>query len=218
MNATDHLAPAARPPSIGAQSWWTSAFRLLGQTARRIWRAYWRRRARRIIALLRLSMPHLELPIANLAAKVEPSATPRSAGGIGHLNAAEARRFAETWLPAWTSSNAELLASFYAEDTFYLDPGIPAGVKGKQSLLAYFKKLLAYNPDWVWSQIEGIPLENGFLNKWRARIPIGSTTLEIVGACFVQLDNAGKIRRNEVYFDRSQLLAEIAKAKQRPKP
>jgi len=57
-------------------------------------------------------------------------------------------------------------------------------------------------------------MEDGFLNKWRAQIPVGPLTLEIVGVCFVQLNDAGKIRRNEVYFDRSLLLAEIAKLKQ----
>ena len=93
----------------------------------------------------------------------------------------------------------------------YVDPGVPAGIKGKTALLVYFKKLLRRNPNWVWSQLEGIPLEDGFLNKWRALIPVGPATLEIIGVCFVQLDNSGKIRRNEVYFDRSPLLAEIAK-------
>jgi hypothetical protein len=101
------------------------------------------------------------------------------------------------------------LASFYSEDTFYLDPAIPEGVKGKAALTAYFRRLLAYNPDWVWTQIEGIPLEDGFLNKWCATIPVGRKVVEIVGVCFVQLDGAGKIRRNEVYFDRSLLLKEI---------
>jgi len=130
---------------------------------------------------------------------------------MNHLTALEARRFAEEWLPAWSGNNPELLASFYSEDAFYLDPGIPTGVKGKPALLAYFRKLLSRNPDWVWSQIEGIPMEEGFLNKWRAIIPVGSVELEIIGVCFVQLDEAGKIRRNEVYFDRSQLLAEIVR-------
>jgi len=208
MTATEDLAPAAHAPSATTPFWWTSVFRLLGQTTRRIWRAYWKWKARRVIALLRLSIPDLKLATKNRGA---------DNGAIKHLSAPEARRFAEKWLPAWTGNNAELLVSFYSEDAFYLDPGIPGGVKGKQSLLTYFKKLLAYNPQWVWSQIEGIPLEDGFLNKWQARIPVGSAALEIVGACFVQLDNEGKIRRNEVYFDRSQLLAEIAKARQRPK-
>lgn len=131
-----------------------------------------------------------------------------------YLTAIEAKQFAEKWLPAWSGNNPELLMSFYSEDAFYLDPGIPGGVKGKTELLAYFRKLLANNPNWVWSQIEGIPLEDGFLNKWLAKITVGTVMLEIIGVCLVQLDSAGKIRRNEVYFDRTQLLAEIAKLKQ----
>jgi hypothetical protein len=129
---------------------------------------------------------------------------------MNHLTEAEARAFAEQWLPAWTGNKPELLAGFYAEDAVYIDPGIPQGVRGKAALLTYFRKLLANNPEWVWTQIEAIPLQDGFLNKWLARIPVGSKVVEVVGVCFVQLDQSGKIRRNEVYFDRSQLLSEIA--------
>ena len=71
--------------------------------------------------------------------------------------------------------------------------------------------MLAHNPHWVWTQLEAIPLEDGFLNKWLAKIQVGAKTLEIVGVCLVQLNAAGKIRRNEVYFDRTELLAEIAR-------
>lgn len=127
------------------------------------------------------------------------------------LTVAQARAFAERWLPAWTGNDPERLADFYADDAFYLDPGIPDGVRGKPALLAYFRRLLARNPDWVWTQIEGIPLEDGFLNKWHAAIPVGDTVLDVVGVCFVQFDAHGRIRRNEVYFDRSALLAEIAR-------
>jgi SnoaL-like domain len=129
---------------------------------------------------------------------------------VHYLTAADARRFAEGWLPAWSGNDPERLASFYSDDAVYLDPGIPGGVKGKSELLGYFRNLLAYNPNWVWSQIEAIAMEDGFLNKWRAVIPVGTTQLEIVGVCLVQLDEAGKIRRNEVYFDRSELLTVIS--------
>lgn len=135
-----------------------------------------------------------------------------------YFTAGEAKQFARKWLPAWSGNNPELLVSFYSEDAFYLDPGIPDGVRGKSELLAYFRKLLANNPNWVWTQIEGIPLEGGFLNKWLAKVPVGPVTLEITGVCLVQLDSAGKIRRNEVYFDRTQLLAEIARFRQRNFP
>jgi hypothetical protein len=123
----------------------------------------------------------------------------------------EARAFASRWLPAWTGNDPETLADYYSDDAFYLDPVIPQGVRGKAALIAYFRKLLAQNPDWVWTQIEPIPMEGGFLNKWLARIPVGDKVIDCVGVCFVQFDDRGKIRRNEVYFDRTPLIAEISK-------
>jgi hypothetical protein len=130
-----------------------------------------------------------------------------------YFTAEEARTFAEKWLPAWTGNNPGMLAGFYSDDAFYLDPAVPQGVKGKEALIKYFTKLLSFNPDWVWTQIEGIPLEDGFLNKWLAKIPVGDKVLEIAGVCFVQINDEGKIYRNEVYFDRSPLLAELSKQK-----
>jgi hypothetical protein len=123
----------------------------------------------------------------------------------------KAKEFAARWLPAWTGNEPQRLADFYSDDVFYLDPGIPEGVKGKAELFRYFQKLLAQNPQWVWRQIEGIPLEDGFLNKWHASIPVGAKTVDCVGVCFVQFDDQGKIRRNEVYFDRTGLITEIMK-------
>ena len=119
-----------------------------------------------------------------------------------------ARAFAERWLPAWTGNDPERLASFYSDDVYYLDPAVPDGIHGRDALLDYFRTLLARNPEWVWTQIEALPVEGGFLNKWRGRIPVGRKTLDVVGVCLVQFDAAGKIRRNEVYFDRSALLRE----------
>lgn len=123
----------------------------------------------------------------------------------------EAKEFASKWLPAWTGNNPEKLAEFYSDDCLYLDPAIPSGVNGKTELLTYFKKLLSQNPAWVWTQIEPIPMEGGFLNKWLAKIPVGPKVVECIGVCFVQFDSQGKIKRNEVYFDRSELISEIYK-------
>jgi len=123
----------------------------------------------------------------------------------------QASEFAGRWLPAWTGNNPEKLTDFYSEDAFYLDPGIPDGVSGKKKILKYFTKLLAQNPEWVWKQIEGIPMDKGFLNKWHAAIPVGKEILEFVGVCLVQFDKNGLICRNEVYFDRTHLFLEILK-------
>jgi hypothetical protein len=127
-----------------------------------------------------------------------------------HLDREQARAFAAKWLPAWTGNRPEHLLSFYSEDAFYLDPGVPDGLQGRNELLAYFRKLLAAYPDWVWTQTDAIPMEDGFLNKWHAMIPVGGRTIEATGVCLVQFDDEGLIRRNEVYFDRSLLLQAIA--------
>jgi hypothetical protein len=128
------------------------------------------------------------------------------------LDAAEARAFAERWLPAWSGNRPELLTSFYTDDVFYCDPAIPAGVRGREALLTYFRRLLAHNPDWVWTQRHAAPLEGGFLNFWRARIPVGERTIELDGVCTVELRD-GRIASNQVFFDRSALLDAIRVAR-----
>jgi hypothetical protein len=124
------------------------------------------------------------------------------------LDAGAARAFAEEWLPAWTANNPGLLVSFYADNAFYSDPAIPEGVKGRDALLAYFTKLLARNPRWVWSHTGSMPLADGFLNFWHASIPVGGKMVEIDGVCSVQLRD-GLIYANRVYFDRAELLRAI---------
>ena len=124
------------------------------------------------------------------------------------MNREEAKAFAARWLPAWTGNQPERLASFYSEDAFYLDPAVPEGINGREALIGYFRKLLAYNPRWVWTNIDVSPMENGFLNKWLARIPVGDEVIECVGVCTVELRD-GLISRNEVYFDRTRLIAAI---------
>lgn len=127
------------------------------------------------------------------------------------LSEAEATEFAARWLPAWTGNDPERLASFYADDCFYSDPAVPEGLEGKEALLRYFSALLASFPDWKWTQTGATPIPEGFLNRWHASIPVGSLTVECDGVCTVELSD-GLIARNQVFFDRSELLAAIAEA------
>jgi len=125
------------------------------------------------------------------------------------MGADEARAFAERWLPAWTGNHPERLAAFYSEDAFYSDPALPLGAKGRTELVAYFRRLLARNPDWVWSHTGSLPIADGFLNFWHASIPVGPAVVEADGVCTVQL-REGLIYSNRVYFDRSELLRALA--------
>ncbi|MBI4411268.1 MAG: nuclear transport factor 2 family protein, partial [Deltaproteobacteria bacterium] len=111
---------------------------------------------------------------------------------------------------AWTGNQPEKLASFYTEDAFYSDSNVPQGLKGKSQILAYFRKLLAKNPDWVWTQEEALPLEDGFVNKWKAQIPVEGKIIECRGVCLVHFkDNL--ICRNQVYFDPTPLVRSAKK-------
>jgi hypothetical protein len=116
----------------------------------------------------------------------------------------DARAFAARWLPAWTGNDPERLLAFYDEQAWYADPAVPHGLTGHAALRAYFTKLLAANPSWVWTQVAATPMAGGFVNHWHARIPAVDRTVELEGVCLVQL--AGdRITRNEVFFDRSPL-------------
>jgi ketosteroid isomerase-like protein len=127
------------------------------------------------------------------------------------LTEADAKDFAARWLPAWTGNDPERLAAFYTDDVFYSDPAVPEGVRGKEALLAYFGALLARFPNWVWTNTRATPMEGGFLNHWHASIPVGGTVVECDGVCTVHL-REGLIERNEVFFDRSELLTAITEA------
>jgi hypothetical protein len=126
------------------------------------------------------------------------------------MDRASAAAFAARWLPAWTGNDPERLASFYSADCVYTDASTPAGVRGRPALRAYFTKLLARNPSWVWTQADATPMDGGFVNHFRADIPVADRVLSVTGVCLVWVDADGLIARNDVFFDRSELLAAIA--------
>jgi hypothetical protein len=67
----------------------------------------------------------------------------------------EPRDFLDRWLRAWTGNNPAELMGFDADDVFYSDPALRNGIRGREALLGYFSKLLAANPAWEWSLLEG---------------------------------------------------------------
>ena len=124
------------------------------------------------------------------------------------MDRAAALRFCERWLPLWTGNRPDALLEAYAPDAFYRDPAVPAGLTGRDALRAYLTKLLARNPDWVWTADDVWPLrdQEGFALRWKAAIPVGATVVHETGLDLVLVEG-GLITRNEVYFDRVGLLA-----------
>ena len=58
------------------------------------------------------------------------------------------------------------------------------------------------------------PIDLGFVAKWKVIIPVGAEVITEYGMDIVEIDQ-GKIRRNEVYFDRSSLLEALRRLKSR---
>jgi hypothetical protein len=131
--------------------------------------------------------------------------------GSRHMDKQQALVFCRNWLKAWTGNKPEELVMFYAEDAFYRDPAKPKGLRGHSELLAYFRSLLEHNPSWIWEADEIFLIEGGFVLRWRASIPAGRTVIRETGLDIVLVYN-GLIIRNEVFFDRSRLIAEMAKS------
>ena len=117
--------------------------------------------------------------------------------------------FADRWLASWTGNRPDVLIDFYSQDAFYLDPAKPNGLSGRENILTYFKKLLQKNPNWKWTREEIFPTEKGFTLKWKAEIPIANENLILFGLDIVEM-TGDKISRNEVYFDRYDLLMKMA--------
>jgi hypothetical protein len=120
--------------------------------------------------------------------------------------------FCVRWLPAWEGNKPEDLIGFYSDDALYVDPANKLGLKGRDQILPYFRKLLAANPNWKWEPIELFPTDIGFIAKWKATIPVGTEVITEYGMDIVEMER-GRIRRNEVYFDRSGLLKALRRLK-----
>jgi len=126
--------------------------------------------------------------------------------GEAQMNSNEALAFCNRWLPCWTGNRPDVLVDCYAPEVFYRDPANPGGIRGKEALRAYLVRLLAVYPDWVWECEEVFPVDGGFVLKWRATIPVAGEIVQETGMDLVLIDN-GLVVRNEVYFDRTALLA-----------
>ncbi len=126
------------------------------------------------------------------------------------MNDTELLAFCTEWLEAWTGNNPDTLVSYYADNALYTDPAHRKGLEGKEAIRKYFSKLLDVYRDWKWKPLEVFPISSGAIVKWECKIPLGSEVIHEIGLDIVEIKNK-KITRNEVYFDRTRLVASIDK-------
>ncbi|MGY5872666.1 MAG: nuclear transport factor 2 family protein [Candidatus Thorarchaeota archaeon] len=126
------------------------------------------------------------------------------------MNETELFEFCKDWLSAWTGNDPDKLVSYYDNDALYADPAHRDGLQGKEEIRKYFVKLLDVYRDWQWKPVEVFPIASGAIVKWECEIPLGPEIIHEKGLDIVEIENR-KITRNEVYFDRTRLVAFVEK-------
>jgi hypothetical protein len=126
------------------------------------------------------------------------------------MNKKELFEFCGKWLSEWTGNRPDALLKYYHDDALYIDPANRDGLKGHKEIRRYFERLLDVYHDWTWKPIEVFPIESGAIVKWECTIPLGQETIHEIGLDIVEIDG-NKITRNEVYFDRTRLVAAVEK-------
>jgi hypothetical protein len=122
----------------------------------------------------------------------------------------ELTEFCTEWLAAWTGNDPDTLLSYYDDNALYSDPAHRDGLRGKKEIHRYFVKLLDVYRDWRWKPIEVFPISSGAIVKWECEIRVQHEIIHEIGLDIVEISN-NKITRNEVFFDRTRLVASIEK-------
>lgn len=126
----------------------------------------------------------------------------------------ELHAISEPLIEAWNNQDVERVVACYTEDLIYVDPNTRGAVEGTDAFGRYLTKLFSR---WQmhWSVKETFPLADtdGAAGLWRAsfRLPGGKESVEVDGMDLVLIEN-GRLKRNEVYFDRAALAPIMADA------
>lgn len=108
------------------------------------------------------------------------------------------------WIDAW-SNDLQKLLMYYHPDALYYDPSLPEPIQGQQAIRSYFGALFRNFPGWKWEITELFLTAKGCTVKWKALFPIDGRNVTLKGLDIVEMEG-DKIIRNEVYFDRTELL------------
>ena len=119
----------------------------------------------------------------------------------------ELSQYVESFLSAWNSQEVEKVVAVYTDDVYYTDPNTRGPVEGADAMRRYLAKLLAAW-DMTWALREAYLLEGGggCAALWHATFKRsgGDKVVEADGMDLIVVEN-GRIKRNEVYFDRAVL-------------
>jgi ketosteroid isomerase-like protein len=126
----------------------------------------------------------------------------------------ELHAISEPLIEAWNDQDVKRVVACYTDDLIYVDPNTRGAVEGPDAFSRYLASLFSR---WRmhWSVKETFPLANadGGAGLWRAsfRVHGREQSVEVDGMDLVLIED-GRVKRNEVYFDRAALAPLMAEA------
>lgn len=125
---------------------------------------------------------------------------------------AKYEEMAERFLDAWNRQEVGDVLACYTPDLIYRDPNTRGAVDGAEAMGRYLEKLFArWRMQWSLRETYALEGVEGAAVLWRATFGTadGAETVETDGMDLVLIEG-GKIKRNDVYFDRAVLAPLLA--------
>ena len=125
------------------------------------------------------------------------------------MDATKLKQIEEPLIAAWNAHDVEAVVACYTDDVVYIDPNTRGAVEGANALRRYLTKLFdRWEMHWTVKELFPLADEDGSAALWRASLTNRATgrTAEIDGMDLVLIEG-GRVRRNEVYYDRVALAA-----------
>ena len=123
------------------------------------------------------------------------------------MDTQEMLRLTESFLSAWNTQDTDRVLACYTPDVEYRDPNTRGSVSGEAAMRRYLNKLFAsWKMHWSLREAHLFENGNGCNVLWHATFQRGSSdvVVEVDGMDFVRVQD-GRIKRNEVQFDRAAL-------------
>lgn len=131
------------------------------------------------------------------------------------MDIAELKKVEGPLVAAWNDHDVEAVVACYSDNLVYVDPNTRGPVEGADAMRRYLTKLFdRWEMHWTIKQIFPLADVDGSAALWRASLMARATgkTAEVDGMDLVLIED-GKVKRNEVYYDRALLAPLVAPAR-----
>jgi ketosteroid isomerase-like protein len=116
-------------------------------------------------------------------------------------------------MSAWNMQDVEAVLACYTEDLVYVDPNTHGAIDNPQAMRRYLTKLFSvWEMHWSTRSVHLLKDMNGATVRWHATFKrSGEKEIVEVDGMDLVIYEGDRIKRNEVYFDRTLLMPLMSK-------